>query len=53
MSRSKGSIIEFWAFTALFCLQIGLTAYAQLQLPHVAAAIVHLGFPAYWRRIER
>ena len=35
--------------TALFCLQIGFTAYAQLTLPQVAAAFTHLGFPDYFR----
>jgi DoxX-like family len=35
--------------TVLFCLQIGFTAYAQLQLPQVAEAFAHLGFPAYFR----
>jgi hypothetical protein len=49
MQRSKGMVIGFWIVTALFCLQIGFTAYAQLQLPQVAQAFVHLGFPAYFR----
>jgi len=35
--------------TVLFCLQIGFTVYAQLQLPQVAEAFTHLGFPAYFR----
>jgi hypothetical protein len=41
--------IGFWCATALFCLQIGFTAYAQLSLPQVAEAFTHLGFPAYFR----
>jgi hypothetical protein len=41
--------IGYWIVTALFCLQIGFTAYAQLSLPQVAAAFTHLGFPAYFR----
>jgi len=49
MRRSKGSVIGFWLATALFCLQIGFTAYAQLRLPQVAAAFTHLGFPSYFR----
>jgi hypothetical protein len=49
MTRSKGTVIGYWVATALFCLQIGFTAYAQLSLPQVAAAFVHLGFPAYFR----
>ena len=35
--------------TALFCLQMGFTAYAQLRLPQVAEAFTHLGFPDYFR----
>jgi hypothetical protein len=49
MTRSKGLVIGFWSVTALFCLQMGFTAYAELRLPQVAAAFVHLGFPAYFR----
>ena len=49
MRRSKGMVIGFWIFTALFCLQIGFTAYAQLRLPQVAEMFTHLGFPAYFR----
>jgi hypothetical protein len=39
----------YWIVTALFCLQVGFTAYAQLRLPQVAEAFTHLGFPAYFR----
>ena len=49
MPRAKRTVIAFWVFTALFCLQIGFTAYAQLCLPQVAAAFTHLGFPSYFR----
>src|SRR5687767_15729651 len=49
MPRSKGTVIGFWIATALFCLQMSFTAYAQLRLPQVAAAFTHLGFPAYFR----
>jgi hypothetical protein len=49
MPRSKGTVIGFWIATALFCLQIGFTAYAQLRLPQVAAMFTHLGYPAYFR----
>ena len=49
MPRSKGTVIGFWIVTALFCLQIAFTAYAQLRLPQVAEAFTHLGFPAYLR----
>src|SRR5262245_15956933 len=45
----KRIVIGYWIVTALFCLQIGFTAYAQLSLPQVAAAFTHLGFPAYFR----
>ena len=47
--RSKGIVVGFWIATALFCLQIGFTAYAQLRLPQVAGAFTHLGFPDYFR----
>src|ERR1700716_628026 len=49
MARSKGMVIGFWVVTALFCLQIGFTAYAQLRLPQVAEAFTRLGFPSYFR----
>ncbi|MGJ5819563.1 DoxX family protein [Paludibaculum fermentans] len=39
----------YWTATALFCLQMTFTAYAQLTLPQVAQAFTHLGFPAYFR----
>ncbi len=51
MPRSKGMVIGFWIVTALFCLQIGFTAYAQLRLPQVAeafttsASLLELGPP--------
>ena len=48
---SKGTMIGFWIFTALFSLQVGFTAYAQLALPQVAQEFVHLGFPN-WFRVE-
>ena len=47
--RTKGIVIGFWIVTALFCLQICFTAYAQLRLPQVAEAFNHLGFPPYFR----
>ena len=49
MPRSKGIVIGFWIATALFCLQISFTAYAQLRLREVSEAFAHLGFPAYFR----
>jgi len=47
--RARGIVIGFWIATALFCLQIGFTAYAQLRLPVVAEAFAHLVFPDYFR----
>ena len=47
--RRKGVVVGFWIATALFCLQMSFTAYAQLRLPQVAQAFEHLGFPAYFR----
>src|SRR5215813_13437732 len=49
MPRSRGIAIGFWIITALFCLQMGFTAYAQLRLPEVAQAFTRLGFPGYFR----
>ena len=49
MRHSKGTVVGFWIVTALFCAQIGFTAYAQLNLPQVADAFEHLGFPGYFR----
>ena len=46
--RDKTTIV-YWIVTALFCLQMSFTAYAQLRLPQVAEAFTHLGFPAYFR----
>jgi|SRR6185369_11836425 len=45
----KATTIAYWIVTALFCLQMGFTAYAQLRLPQVAEAFTHLGFPGYFR----
>jgi hypothetical protein len=42
----KSKTIVYWILTALFCLQMSFTAYAQLRLPQVAEAFTHLGFPA-------
>jgi hypothetical protein len=42
-------VIGFWLATALFCLQMSFTAYAQLRVPQVAGAFTHLGFPDYFR----
>lgn len=47
--RSKTIVIGYWIATLLFCLQIGFTAYAQLDLPQVAEMFAHLGFPDYFR----
>src|SRR5438270_10134472 len=45
----KAMTIVYWIVTVLFCLQMTFTAYAELRLPQVAEAFVHLGFPAYFR----
>ncbi len=49
MKQSKGITVGYWIVTALFALQMGFTAYAQLRLPQVAEAFTHLGFPDYFR----
>lgn len=48
----KAKTIVYWIVTALFCLQMSFTAYAELRLPQVAEAFTHLGFPAYFFRVE-
>jgi len=48
-TTSKATTIIYWIVTALFTLQMGFTAFAQLRLPEVAQAFTHLGFPAYFR----
>jgi hypothetical protein len=48
-TTAKAKTIIYWIVTALFCLQMSFTAYAQLHLPQVAEAFTHLGFPAYFR----
>lgn len=46
---AKATTVGYWIVTALFCLQMAFTAYAQLRLPQVAQAFSHLGFPGYFR----
>src|SRR5215470_10381640 len=46
----KAKTIVYWLVTALFCLEMGFTAYYMLfRLPEGAQAITRLGFPAYFR----
>jgi hypothetical protein len=45
----KVKTIVYWMVTALFCLQMSFTAFAQLRLPQVAQEFTHLGFPDYFR----
>ncbi len=48
-NKSRATTIASWMVTALFCLQMSFTAYAQLRLPQVAQEFIHLGFPEYFR----
>ena len=48
-TNPKITTIIFWTITAIFCLQMIFTAYAQLRLTQVADAFTHLGFPDYFR----
>jgi hypothetical protein len=46
--KTKAS--AYWIFTALFCLEMGFTAWYMLAvLPAGAQAITRLGFPPYFR----
>jgi hypothetical protein len=47
--KAKTAVYVYWIVTALFCLQMSFTAYAQLRLPQVAEAFTHYGFPGYFR----
>jgi hypothetical protein len=49
MPNSKSTTVAYWIFTVLFCLQMGFTAYAQLNFPDVASEFTRLGFPNYFR----
>lgn len=49
VAAPKSTTTLYWIVTALFCLQMSFTAYAQLRLPQVAEAFTHMGFPAYFR----
>lgn len=45
----RAGTIVYWVVTALFCLWMAFTAYAQLKVPAVAEAFKALGFPGYFR----
>ena len=49
MTSSKVTTIVYWMVTAIFCLQMAFTAYAQLSIPPVADMFRHLGYPDYFR----
>jgi len=49
LTSPRARTLLYWAVTAVFCLQMGFTAYAQLRLPQVADQFTHLGFPPYFR----
>jgi hypothetical protein len=52
-SKSRGLLIGFWIFTALFCLEMSFTAYYELlQLPAAAQAFTRLGFASPAFRVE-
>ena len=48
----KARSVVYWIVTALFCLQMSFTAYAEVALPQVTEAFTHLGFPAAYFRVE-
>ena len=49
VSAPRAMTIAYVVVTAIFCVQIAFTAYAQLTMPDVAAAFTRLGFPDYFR----
>jgi hypothetical protein len=53
MNQSRGLVVGFWIFTALFCLEMSFTAYYELlRLPEAAQAFSRLGFSAASFRVE-
>jgi len=53
MKTSKGAMVCFWIFTALFCLEMSFTAYYELLcLPEAAQAFTRLGFASNAFRVE-
>jgi len=53
MKTSKGAMVCFWIFTALFCLEMSFTAYYELlRLPEAAQAFTRLGFASNAFRVE-
>jgi hypothetical protein len=53
MKPSRGLVVGFWVFTALFCLEMTFTAwYELLRLPEAAEAFTRLGFPSTAFRVE-
>jgi flagellar biosynthesis protein FliQ len=53
MKASRGLVVGFWIFTALFCLEMSFTAYWELlKLPDAALAFTRLGFPSDAFRVE-
>src|ERR1700722_16232299 len=51
VTAPKITTIVYWIATAIFCLQMSFTVYAQLRLPQVAQMFIHLGF-SDWFRVE-
>jgi putative oxidoreductase len=53
VKASRGLVIGFWVFTALFCVEMSFTAYYELaRLPQAAEAFARLGFSANAFRVE-
>jgi hypothetical protein len=49
-TTTKTRTIVYWIATALFCLEMGFTAWYMLfRLPEGAQVITRLGFPGYFR----
>ena len=48
----KGNTLGFWIASAVFCLQMTFTAYAEMRVPQVAEEFARLGFPGYFFRLE-
>jgi hypothetical protein len=48
--KLNSNAVLYWIVTAVFCLEMGFTAWYMLfHLPEGAQALIRLGFPGYFR----
>jgi hypothetical protein len=54
IGTSRPGIVKaiYWIVTAIFCLEMSFTAYAEMRVPQVADEFARLGFSAAFFRAE-